>query len=189
MQDTIKLKGKRLIIRNFDWSKDFDAVCRWNSDPKVLKFIEEDDIQPRSQEETKALYEYQDKNGLLLIAELEEGKPIGEAFLNKVKVPEKNAFRAPIMIGEPDLWKQGFGTDFLRTILEYCFLTLKHRTFYALDVDPANLSAVRLFTICGFMHYEVVKKSIDTGQKLNISFRIKRDRYMALREYLFSLPY
>lgn len=55
MKDPLTLKGKRLIVRNFDWSSHFDAVCRWNADPEVLKYIEEDEVKPRTRDETKTI--------------------------------------------------------------------------------------------------------------------------------------
>ena len=187
----VVLEGKRLILRNIDWESDFKALCRWNSNPEVLSYIEEDNVPPRTEDETRRLYEHHDRNGLLLIAELKGNGPIGEAFLNRERVPEENAYRAPIMIGEPALWGQGLGTDILRTLLDYCFITLCHNSFYAFSVNSTNLRAIRMYTRCGFIPIEQVIKegSLKNISYTNLSLKLDRKRYIALREYFYELPY
>ena len=151
--------------------------------------IEEDEIKPRTYKETRELYEYFDQNGILLIGEINGGGAIGEVWLNREKIPGEDAYRAPILIGEKKLWGKGFGTDVLRTVLDYCFINLKNKYFYAFDVNSDNFRALRMYIRCGFIPYEVQNKGNRWERYQLINFKVSSDRYLSLRGHLMELEY
>ena len=187
----IRLQGKNIILRKINWKADLEMICKWNSDPLILSFIEQEEIEPRNLQQTRQLYEYFDANGLLFIADYKESGPIGEVWVNKEKVPEPNACRINVLVGEKQLWDKGLGTDILRTVLEHCFQTMRQRSVYALDVDPLNFRALRLYVKCGFIPYQVEMTSIIKGGQpvAEMSLRLTRKRFEVLQAFLTSLPY
>jgi aminoglycoside 6'-N-acetyltransferase len=185
------LHGRRIKLRQLDWTIHGESVCRWNQDPQILEYIEEDFVEPRSSTETRQLYEYLDKIGTVLIAELDSGEAIGEITLNQERVPLAESYRVNILIGEMDQWDKGLGTDMIRTVLAYCFGELAHSAVFALDVNPLNIRSLRMFTRCGFVPYEVLPCDPESESRweYKMALRIDADRYGALRHYLDSLPY
>ncbi len=85
-----------------------------------------------------------------VIETLEEVGPIGVVGLEDINWRDRNA-EFGIIVGEPDFWGKGFGSDALRTILEvgFCWFNL-HRIF--LHVVAENTRAIRSYEKCGFTH-------------------------------------
>lgn len=83
-----------------------------------------------------------------LIVETLEGEAIGLAVVVSDR-PEARSAELSLLIGEPERWGRGLGTDALRTLLEACFGGWNlHRVW--LRSEAGNARAHRLYARCGF---------------------------------------
>ena len=85
-----------------------------------------------------------------VIETLEGVQPIGVIGLDGINWRDRNA-EFGIIIGDPDFWGKGFGSDALLAILNvgFCWFNL-HRIF--LHVVAENVRAIRAYEKCGFKH-------------------------------------
>jgi RimJ/RimL family protein N-acetyltransferase len=80
----------------------------------------------------------------------DEGRPIGVIGLHAINWRDRVG-ELGIIIGEPDFWGRGYGSDALRTLLEVAFRWYNlHRVY--LRVIEDNRRAVRSYEKCGFTH-------------------------------------
>ncbi|MFP4343398.1 MAG: GNAT family N-acetyltransferase [Anaerolineales bacterium] len=85
-----------------------------------------------------------------VIETLEDERPIGVISLEGINWRDREA-EVGIIIGEPDFWGQGYGSDAMRTILGVGFRWFNlHRIF--LWVIAGNARALRSYEKCGFKH-------------------------------------
>lgn len=88
--------------------KDWNLLNRWNTDPGLLYFTEEDEVERYNPEEVKMICRLVSKNAYIFIIEF-EGEAIGECWLQKMNLerikkeyPEKDCWRIDVMIGEKE---------------------------------------------------------------------------------------
>ena len=85
-----------------------------------------------------------------VIETLEEAQPIGVIGLENINWRDRET-EMGIIVGEPDFWGRGYGSDALRTVLEVGFRWYNlHRIFLRVVAD--NTRAVRSYEKCGFVH-------------------------------------
>ena len=85
-----------------------------------------------------------------VIEVLEDEQAIGVISLEAINWRDREA-EVGIIIGEPEFWGQGYGTDAMRAILNVGFRWYNlHRIF--LHVVAGNERAVRSYEKCGFQH-------------------------------------
>lgn len=85
-----------------------------------------------------------------VIETLDDAHPIGIVGLEDINWRDRNA-EFGIIVGEPDFWGRGYGSDALRTILDVGFRWFNlHRIF--LHVVAENARAIRSYEKCGFTH-------------------------------------
>ena len=92
-----------------------------------------------------------------LVTETLEGEPVGLIVLRPDR-PEARSVELSLLIGEPDRWGQGLGTDALRTALDACFSGWNlHRVWLRSEVS--NDRAHRLYARCGFRQEGVLRQA------------------------------
>ena len=85
-----------------------------------------------------------------------EGKHIGNLMYYDID-EDRGEAELGVMIGDPDYWSQGYGTDAITTLLEYIFGTTSLKRIYLNTLDW-NIQAQKCFQKSGFAPYKRVKK-------------------------------
>lgn len=122
---------------------------RWQSDPDTLWLL--GSAGPTTLEEQTARYAAQaapSETISFTIWERATGRAIGRAELRNLEQVQRGA-DVWLLIGEPDLRQQGFGTDTLRLLLEFAFDHLGLHSLRA-RFHSGNPGAARLFQHAGF---------------------------------------
>lgn len=84
--------------------------------------------------------------------------PIGMCGLHSLDWLNRKA-EFGIVIGEPDYWGRGYGTDATRTVLETGFQWLHLHRIY-LFVNEDNLRAIRAYERAGFKHEGLQREAV-----------------------------
>lgn len=93
-----------------------------------------------------------------VIETLEGAQPIGLVGLYGINWRDRSA-EFFIIVGEPDFWGKGFGSDALRAILDVGFRWFNlHRIF--LYVVAENTRAIRAYEKCGFQHEGRLREAV-----------------------------
>ena len=81
---------------------------------------------------------------------LSSSQPVGVVGLNHINWRDRNA-EVGIIVGDPEFWGHGYGSDALHTILDVGFRWYNlHRI--QLHVVHSNTRAIRSYEKCGFHH-------------------------------------
>lgn len=96
---------------------------------------------------------------LLFVIEVREGnQPIGVVGLENINWRDRQA-EFGIIIGDPDFWGRGYGSDALRTLLKVGFHWFNlHRIF--LHVVAENVRAIKAYEKCGFKHEGRLREAV-----------------------------
>lgn len=93
-----------------------------------------------------------------VIETLDNAQPIGVIGLEDINWRDRNA-EFGIIVGEPDFWGRGYGSDALRTILDVGFRWFNlHRIF--LHVVAENARAIRSYEKCGFTYEGRLREAV-----------------------------
>lgn len=94
-------------------------------------------------------------NSRKYIIETKDGHPIGQIDYYDLDWQNRNAWTS-ILVGDPDYWGGGYGTDAMRTLLSYLFDQLGlHRV--VLTVHSSNERAQRSYAKNGFVSEGVLR--------------------------------
>ncbi len=147
--DTVFLESDRLYLRPHEL-EDADKVCQWLNDPEVRRLT--GDIYPLARMVAREWVEkwIREKDEISLsIVTKEEKKFIGiTAFLKRD--PVNRHAELAIIIGEKEYWSKGYGTEVVKTLLEYGFNQLNLNMIY-LGVIDLNERAKRAYEKAGFI--------------------------------------
>jgi RimJ/RimL family protein N-acetyltransferase len=94
------------------------------------------------------------------------GKKVGAAWVEQI-LPRIASAELGILIGEPQLWGLGIGTQAMQAMMEIAKNRLGLK-FLWLSVREANVRAVTCYKKCGF----IVKKRTPVINKLDGSYQI-----------------
>lgn len=145
------LSGKRIGLRGMVRS-DLPAYRDWLSDPDVTRYLEMG-WRPLGDNDLDAVYQEAISGNsavVFVIEEKESGRAIGTTGLYLLQWPCRRAqFR--ILMGVPELFDRGYGTEATALIVEYGFERLNLETIY-LGVNADNVRAVRAYEKAGFVH-------------------------------------
>jgi len=143
------LLGERIRLRAPERS-DIPMFVRWFNDPELLRYLAM--YLPMSQAAEEQWFEAQlnDSSGHVFVIETSEGVPIGN--LDLFDIDSKNGQAGcGISICEKPYLNQGYGTDALRTLLNFAFREMNlHRVF--LQVFDFNERAIGCYEKLGFRH-------------------------------------
>ena len=116
------LRGQRLILRAIRRS-DIPFFLKWYNDPEVTQFVTLYLPITEMQEERwieELILKRQGQDIVLVIEVTENNNPIGTCGLHKINHKDRNA-EITFIIGEKEVWKQGYGTEAAKILIEYAF--------------------------------------------------------------------
>jgi uncharacterized membrane protein YbhN (UPF0104 family)/RimJ/RimL family protein N-acetyltransferase len=164
---------------------DWDILARWNSDPKVLYYAEEDDVTVYTLEQVQALYRSVCRNAFCFIIEA-DGRPVGECWLQKMNLervlqmyPGLDCRRIDLVIGEKQHWGQGIGTEVIRLLTEFGFLGERTDVIHEPGIADYNIRSLKAFQRVG---YEIVSRARkEPGGKADYLYDLvlTRDKFLA----------
>jgi RimJ/RimL family protein N-acetyltransferase len=154
------IEGKIVNLRAQELS-DLERNTGWLNDREVMRFLggrypwsltaEENWLRERT---AKPLSYENVGFGI----ETKDGRHIGNCGIHEAS-PETRGASVGIMIGEKDCWGQGFGTDAMRTMLQFGFEEMNlHRI--ELDVYAFNERARASYRKCGFVDEACKRKEV-----------------------------
>lgn len=178
------LEGERLYLRPLE-REDLVHIRRWSEDAEFRGLIGE--TQPLSQAEAEAFLRRvrtEPDRVWFMIALKEGGRPIGEAGLLRI-FPAWRTTDLSIMLGERDVWGQGYGAEAIRLLLDHAFGALNmHRV--AIGVVGFNERALRFYEKVGFRREGVQRDGYYYEGQFHdfVMMSLLEDEYRALRRAL-----
>jgi RimJ/RimL family protein N-acetyltransferase len=157
------LEGKLVRLRAPERG-DLPVFVRWINDPEVTEFLQFEPPMSIEDEEIWFQHMVQSKDRTFAI-ETKDGRLIGNIGLMGLDLRNRKT-EVGIMIGEKDMWSQGYGTDAMLILLRYLFeeMNINRVGLYA---DVSNHRALRSYEKCGFSREGVVRQ-----------YRFKDGRYL-----------
>jgi RimJ/RimL family protein N-acetyltransferase len=144
------IRGELVTLRPME-PADAEALCRWNRDPDVVRWMEEG--YPQSLAHVQKRVDERPRNGygdlLLAVEVLADGALIGVVRLTGAE-PETGCAKLDIYLGEKDHWGHGYGTDTMRTICRYGFDHMRLHKI-SLYVVTENHAAHHVYLKVGFV--------------------------------------
>jgi RimJ/RimL family protein N-acetyltransferase len=146
------LASERLRLRPLSVGDAADNV-RWRNDPEVAHWATAGQLRPVPAHAlerwfAEKLPELDPRYTALFGIDLADGRHIGKADYRDVDTVVRSA-TVGIVIGEKDLWGQGYGAEALGLLADYLFDRLDLRRLQ-LDTWSGNERAVRCFSRVGF---------------------------------------
>lgn len=138
---------------------DAEALWRWNHDPDVMRWMDEDYAQPLAL--TVKWLEERQRNAygdvLFGIEAPADGELVGLVRLHGAE-PETGCADLDIYLGEKEHWGRGYATDAMRTVCRYGFERMRlHRI--SLTVVAGNHAARRVYEKVGFVEEGRLRES------------------------------
>lgn len=127
--------------------KDQERIDQWNQDIEVTKYRE--------------VYKLDDKKLSSFnfgIYDQKSQKLIGDIGVSSIDSKNKSA-EIGMAIGDKNYWSKGYGTDLVKTILNFCFKKLDLNKVY-LDVWEENKIAIGCYLKCGFKKDGVLREHV-----------------------------
>jgi len=157
------LEGKLVRLRAPERG-DLPVFVRWINDPEVTEFLQFEPPMSIEDEEIWFQHMVQSKDRTFAI-ETKDGRLIGNIGLMGLDLRNRKT-EVGIMIGEKDMWSQGYGSDAMLVLLRYLFeeMNINRVGLYA---DVSNHRALRSYEKCGFSREGVVRQ-----------YRFKDGRYL-----------
>jgi RimJ/RimL family protein N-acetyltransferase len=151
------LIGERLYLRPLD-EDDLDRCLRWINDPEIVVTLGRRTPMSRTTEREWLLGQYKDDRNLALAIVLKDGdRHVGNTGLHAIAPVDRSA-EFGLMIGEKDVWGEGYGPEAGRLILDHGFRQLGlHRI--CLRVFSFNERAQRVYAKLGFVREGALRES------------------------------
>ena len=142
--------GSKVRLRAFR-EDDLKNSVAWLNNPAVTRFLLH--MRPWSLAEEKAWIERvmrnDDPTSVTFVVETTDGEYVGSTGLMHIDPRNRNA-EAGIVIGRPEEWGRGLGTDAMKTLLRHAFEELNlHRV--SLRVYTFNERGIRSYRTLGFV--------------------------------------
>jgi RimJ/RimL family protein N-acetyltransferase len=159
----VTLDSERLELRPHT-PQNFERLHRWKSDTEILE-LSDDSVEPATEEQSRRALErwMQEREGIIHFAihRKDTGEFIGFLHIALIE-PLHRRCKIGIVIGEKELWGQGYGTEALRTAVDYCFTTLNMNRIGA-ETYATNPRSFRMLERVGFMREGVLRESVFKG--------------------------
>ncbi|MEO6461999.1 MAG: GNAT family protein [Candidatus Eisenbacteria bacterium] len=144
------ITGEKVRLRAYR-EDDLKNNVAWLNNPTVTRYLL--NMRPWSVVEEKAwldrVMRNEDPNSATFVVETNDGEYVGSAGLMHIDHRNRTA-EAGIVIGRPEEWGRGQGTDAMKTLLKHGFEELNlHRI--ALRVYTFNERAIRSYQKLGFV--------------------------------------
>lgn len=155
------IKGKKVILRK-NKQKDTPLFYKWINDPEVAKFWYGRD-KSRSKEWVRKhftpMIEGKSQSQCWIIEA--KRRPIGFMYNTPQKEDDGIKFSGrvelDIMIGERNEWGKGYGTDALRTMIDYTFNKQKAERVYIMP-RVSNARAIHLYEKVGLKKEGILRR-------------------------------
>ena len=129
---------------------DVDDYCRWYSIPDVTRFL---GMRPLSRDKAEASFNKivsEPVGEYFGITKKSDGSLIGYIFLTGILKSHRVAREIGIVIGDPEDWGHGYGTEATTLIIDYGFRELNLHRVELLVLD-FNKRAKRVYEKLGFV--------------------------------------
>jgi aminoglycoside 6'-N-acetyltransferase len=188
----INLEGvspRRTRIRLRPLTKnDWDLLFKWNNDPEVLYYAEEDDIPSYTLEGIKHLYCSVCANAYCFIIEA-DGMPIGECWLQEMNLervlkgyPNMDIRRIDLAIGEKDQWNKGIGTTVIKMLTDYGFVQENADMIYEPGIADYNQRSLKAFQNAGFEITAMFEAEPGGKAQFLVDLVLTRDRFQGRKD-------
>lgn len=158
------IKGKRVILRPVE-ERDLLLLARWRNDPENRRFFFSPFlINPGGQ---KKWYEelLADRNRLILMIDMVEGKTVGMIGLDKIDWRNQEA-ESGIFLLDPAERGQGYAEEAGMLMIEYAFNELNLHRLYAVIYD-FNRGVIEMAKLFGFKQEGVLRQAAFTGGRFH----------------------
>jgi RimJ/RimL family protein N-acetyltransferase len=179
--------GLRLLLRPLA-ETDWETLRRWNNDPEVLYFAEEDDVRERSLADVQAIYRQTSQNGILFMAEC-SGRPIGECWLQRMNLPEyetccrgRDCRRIDIAIGEKVYWGTGVGTAVVAELTRFGFVDQRADAIYCCGVADYNVRSRGVAIRTGYRLIATHRHPEGSKMRYTEDFAMTSEEYLQLAD-------
>lgn len=131
---------------------------RWLKDEEVRKFLSTDYSKLTYKKEIDFINKARkDKIKLNWSIYADGVKHIGAAGFDKIDKPNKK-ITFGIFIGEKNYWSRGYGSDTLKSLLEFAFIKMKFNKV-ELSVFKGNIGGIKCYKKCGLIIEGVKRES------------------------------
>lgn len=152
------ISGDRIILREIR-KTDLQSCMIWLNDPGVTMFLSSSAKNPSRDEELKWFRSIKrSKNDIVFSIVTGPGNNyIGNCGLHKINWQEGTC-ETGIFIGNRSYWNRGFGTSFMKILLNFATDTLGLKKI-KLFVYEYNSRAKRVYEKCGFTLVDILKEN------------------------------
>jgi RimJ/RimL family protein N-acetyltransferase len=153
-----KIPGKKTILRVLE-KGDLKRSLTWLKDPSVNMYLSHNFRDYTEEQELKWFEFVQNSNNdvVFAIEDIDTNLHIGNCALHKIDW-EKESCEMGIVIGEKNYWDKGYGSDVIKSIINFAFADLNLKSI-KLDVYKYNRRAIRVYRKCGFELIQIEKKN------------------------------
>ncbi|MBI4132459.1 MAG: GNAT family N-acetyltransferase [Candidatus Sungbacteria bacterium] len=150
------LKGAVVTLRPLERQSDFALCWQWINDPGIREWLAS--FLPVTEREEEQFFSRERPNDFLLaiVTGGQEPRHIGNIGAHRIHLADRTA-ELGILIGEPDEWGKGYGTDAVLTLARYLFHELGLVKLVWQALSP-NERSIRLAKRCGFEVEAVLKE-------------------------------
>lgn len=142
-----KLKGNKVVLKPMGL-EDAPNFVEWFKDKEITKFLGNQNKDLDLKKERAYIRGLSKKKEQITWSiYTKDGIHIGSTDLHSLNKEHKKT-EFGIMIGDKNYWNKGLGQDTLKTVIKYCFNTLKLNRF-ELIVFSDNSKALKCYTNCG----------------------------------------
>lgn len=143
------LNGTMVSLRKIR-KNDLKSCIKWFRDPDVAKFLS-NSVKNMTEERELEWFNFINSSGcdiVFAIISKCDGQYIGNCGLHKIDWKEKRC-EFGIFIGNKEYWNKGYGTDTLKTVIDFAFFSLGLEKIKLL-VYEYNHRAIKVYENCGF---------------------------------------
>jgi UDP-4-amino-4,6-dideoxy-N-acetyl-beta-L-altrosamine N-acetyltransferase len=159
----IIIEGKFIRLRAIE-RKDLKSLRDWRNDPDVKKFMREHrELSMQNQQQWLDSLA-KDRNTIMFAVETKKGKLIGCTGLTYIDWKNSRA-EVSIYIGDKKYKGKGYGTDTLKTLMDYGFRELNLHMLFG-EIFEYNKANIGLFEKCGFKRDGVLRHEAITREKI-----------------------
>lgn len=151
------IEGTKVSLRRL-LESDLIGYCRWYGNPEVTSFL---GMKPLSRDKAEASFNQivsEPVGEYFGITKNSDGSLIGYIFLTGILKSHRVARELGIVIGDPEDWGHGYGTEATRLILDYGFRELNLHRVELLVLDY-NQRARRVYEKLGFVFEGVQREA------------------------------
>jgi RimJ/RimL family protein N-acetyltransferase len=162
-------------------------LYRWYSDPEVLYYSEEDDVDAYSPEDVRGIYCQVSPTAFCFIIEA-DGVPVGDGWLQQMnynhvleRYPNRDVRRIDLAIGEKDHWGRGIGTETIRLLTGFAFEEQGADLVYNVEIGDHNPRSWKAFRRVGYEIVDTVSLPPGSKGKYGYDLALTREQYLESR--------